>query len=410
MDILKMNLTQSCSYWSHSSFAFALNNAFNMQEFRLLQFNDMQGQQCFGQRPHGQNTPDDGDWPCHPRTRPIAYPTATNEMPGLWSSFDLNMMDWSKNGQMAISFGENLIISRNEDNISMVFSVENTNSLKYSPSGRYLAIGCMVSQFPVLELWKLLPPNEFLVADGKYLPRSFGSICCIEWSKSNEDILCGTKCGIIVVVELSWMTTEHVLRKHKYQINCMRFSPTGRYLATSDVQGHIFIYDGRNYKVILRLGAKAGGSVFDWHPWSDNELAISEKLPSSIYIFHVQRREIVAFYQRGDEKILIKSLNFSKITGELLVNTYRQDENGCPCTEILVLSSLNRVVDILGYQDRGALFMMWSPDGRSLAAAGHDESFSVWDFYPADKTNAEIIKDFLDKADRSVLELYGPFK
>lgn len=58
----------------------------------------------------------------------------------------------------------------------------------------------------------------------------------------------------------------------------MRFSPMRRYLATADIQGQIYIFDGVSYKVIMRLGAKQGGIVFDWHPWQAAELAICEQL------------------------------------------------------------------------------------------------------------------------------------
>lgn len=58
------------------------------------------------------------------------------------------MMDWSVNDQMAVSFDENLIIWRNRDDTSMIFNVERTSSLKYSPNGKYLAIGCKDGENP----------------------------------------------------------------------------------------------------------------------------------------------------------------------------------------------------------------------------------------------------------------------
>ncbi|XP_017858626.1 PREDICTED: protein cortex isoform X1 [Drosophila arizonae] len=404
-DLLQMSLTQRSSYWRQSNFVTTMNKVLNIEENRLLQFSDVQ---CKYSRTGRQKT--DSDWFCKPRARPVAFATTTNEMPALCTTFDLNMMDWSVNDQMAVSFDENLIIWRNRDDTSMIFNVERTSSLKYSPNGKYLAIGCKDGENPVLEIWLLQSPKEFLVANGKYLPRSFESICCIEWSEDGEEILCGTMSGQIVVIQFSTMTIEHVLRQHTKRICCMRFSPMRRYLATADIQGQIYIFHGVSYKVIMRLGAKQGGIVFDWHPWQAAELAISEKKLSSIYIFNVPRREIVSFYQRGDDKILINSITFSKITGELLVNIYKCDENGCPCFEIFVLSSLNRVVDILTHYNRGAIFMMWSPDGTKLAAAGVDESFSIWEFYPSDKLNSLKHKQTRQLRKRSALELYGSIR
>lgn len=150
-----------------------MNKVFNIEENRLLQFSDMQ---CKYSRTGRQKM--DSDWFCKPRARPVAFATTTNEMPELCTSFgktlmisespvsspiyniitkiDLNMMDWSVNDQMALSFDENLIIWRNRDDTSMIFNVERTSSLKYSPNGKYLAIGCKDDENP-----------------GKYYNRSF---------------------------------------------------------------------------------------------------------------------------------------------------------------------------------------------------------------------------------------------
>ncbi|XP_034474803.1 protein cortex isoform X2 [Drosophila innubila] len=322
-----------------------------------------------------------------------------------------NLMDWSISGQMAVSFGQDVIVFHNELETTMVYSVTHPGALKYSPNGRYLALGCRDFNYPILELWKLQPGQEFLVINGKYLQKWIKSVRCIEWSNDSEKIVCGTECGLILVLSVCSLRTLHRIRNHKHKIQCIRYSPNGQYLATADVKGEICIFHSKQYQLFMGFCFKTGDIAFDWHPWSNVELAVSEKSPASIYIFHVPRREIVAFYRRTNKKVLINSINYSKITGELLVNVYRYDNNGCPCCEILVLSSLNRVVDILGHQEGNLFFMMWSPDGSKLAGAGLDESFSIWNFYPKDKIDAKANKKkSCDVKQRSSLELYTLFK
>ncbi|KAM8716344.1 hypothetical protein ACLKA7_003253 [Drosophila subpalustris] len=405
-DILRMNFSMTCKYWRQNTMMTAINNAFGLRSSRLLQFSNIRSHLAELYR----RTNIDGDWPCAPRPRPLAYANATHEMPEICVSFSHNLMDWSINGQMAVSFGQDVIVWHNELETTMVYSVKNPGALKYSPNGRYLALSCSNFKYPVLELWKLQPAQEFLVINGKYFQKWIKSIRCIEWSNDSERIVCGTECGLIVILSTCTLRTLHKIRKHNHKIRCIRYSPNGQYLATADTQGHIYIFHSKQYKVFMCFRTKSGEIAFDWHPWSGVDLAISEKSPPSIYIFHVPRREMVAYYQRANKKIQICSINFSKITGELLVNVYRYDNNGCLCCEILVLSSLNRVVDIVGHQERNLFFMMWSPDGSKLAAAGLDESFSIWNFYPKDKIDVKAKNKSCDVKKRSSLELYTLFK
>ncbi|XP_060645071.1 protein cortex [Drosophila nasuta] len=405
-DILMADEMLVCSYWRQNSFVRAINETFGVRNSRLLQFSNLQSHLSDISR----RTNQDCDWPCTPRPRPMAYPNTTHEMPRC-SLIDHNLMDWSINGHMAVSLGQDVIIWHNQGETTMVFSVKRPRSLKYSPNGRYLAMGCTDSQHPVLELWKLKTAKEFLVADGKYFQKSDGSICAIEWSQDSQKIVCGTGSGLLVVLQMPTLRTLYKLRKHTDKISSIRYSPNGQYLATADVQGLIYIFHSRQYKVLIRLRSKSSSIIFDWHPWSGVELAISEKSPPSIYIFNVPRREIVAFYQRADKKIMINSINFSKITGELLVNVYRYDDQGCLSCEILVLSSFNRVVDIMGYKEGGMVFMMWSPDGTKIATAGLDESLSIWNFLHSNKVHDTKAKNRVHAMERrNSLELYRLFK
>jgi len=57
-------------------------------------------------------------------------------------------MDWSANGQMAVSFGKDMIVWHNEIETTMCYGVNRPGALKYSPNGRYLALGCSDYKYP----------------------------------------------------------------------------------------------------------------------------------------------------------------------------------------------------------------------------------------------------------------------
>lgn len=65
---------------------------------------------------------------------------------------------------------------------------------------------------------------------------------------------------------------------------------------------------------------------------------------------------------------------------------YVVDGTVCNDYKVLVMSSLDRIVDILKIPDGGARFLMWSPDGTRVATTGNDESLTLWNFYSDKKS------------------------
>ncbi|EDW77421.1 uncharacterized protein Dwil_GK18096 [Drosophila willistoni] len=375
MDILNTANYLNSNYWRQNSFISLMSNTFNMREHRVLQFSPWSELDLRSRNYE--------DWPCRPRARPQAYANATHELPELYSNFDNNLVDWSINNQMAISTGQDVMVWRGSDATTMVFGVKCPTALRYSPDGQYLAMAYIDGGFPVVEFWKIETEVEFLVTEGKYI--SVGYITCLEWNHNSKEVVCGTRSGHIMIINLSDMG-QKTLKSQNYKITMLKFSPCMCYLAIADANGHIFVFDYRRHKVIWKTLMETCNVCLDWHPWTGVELVIAERCPASLVIVHVPRREIVASYKRKDDDIKIRAITFSKITGELLVNIIRNDK-GQTRYEILVLASLNRVVDIVGFCDRGALYLMWSPDGTKLATGGVDESFSVWNFYPSHHTS-----------------------
>ncbi|KAH8410138.1 hypothetical protein KR009_006761, partial [Drosophila setifemur] len=384
-DIFETGITLTASYWRQSSFASAMNSTFGIQERRLLQFSNSYSTRSTVSTSNSA----DSDWPCDPRARPNAVQNATHEMPGICYPINYNMMDWSSTDQVAISSGQDIMLWRNLDESTMVFSVESPTSLKYSPNGKHLAIGCMNGTYPVLDLWEVRSDMEFMVSYRRYFMKSMGHISCIEWSHDGDEIICGTQCGVIIVLSFPKLKSQQI-REHRHQITKIKFGPTRKYFASSDFGGSIIIFDAVQKKRLIKLSCRSVS--FDWHPWTGEDLVVAERRPTTIFIFNVMRRQFVASYKRKEDLVYIKTVTFSKLTGELLVNIIRRDEMDCLICEILVLASLNRVVDLMSHQDRGTVFLMWSPDGTNIATGGLDETFSLWNFFPTHKHNAILRK------------------
>jgi WD40 repeat protein len=67
---------------------------------------------------------------------------------------------------------------------------------------------------------------------------------------------------------------------------------------------------------------------------------------------------------------------------------------------MLVLGSMDRVVDLLKSHEDIVYFMLWSPDGKKLATVGNDESLVLWNFFGnSERLNHKVKKSKMRKND-----------
>ncbi|TMW47318.1 hypothetical protein DOY81_007598, partial [Sarcophaga bullata] len=386
------SLSANYGYWRTNTFLPAINFTLEMTQNRILKLMDpiVKSTCClvrtrFRECKHKNNM--EFDWPCRPRSKPSASIDTTFDLPDYDSRCDQNLVDWSTRGQIAVSFGHDVIIWQSKEDITMAFEIKCPSSLAYNPNGELLAIGCKSCEYPVLELWDVSCSQDFCIISGRVFSLKHGAVQCIEWTLSGKQIVCGTSNGSIYVLSVPDMNTIKKIRKRNLPITIARFSPNMRYLATGDSEGNIYIYNWNTCSVYLYVRSKRKlNIIFDWHPWTGVDLAISTDLPASIMLLHVPTKKIVAYYQQNGSKISINCISFSKLTGELLVSISNQDGTVCSDYKVVVLSSLDRMVDILRIPDGGARFLMWSPDGTRVATTGNDETLTMWNFYSAKKS------------------------
>uniref|UniRef100_A0A0K8VDK2 Protein cortex n=2 Tax=Bactrocera latifrons TaxID=174628 RepID=A0A0K8VDK2_BACLA len=387
-DVLKVHF--SANYWRQNSLKIAINKTFELKEERILQLSDqvvkgLENRSNVLRRldVHG----DEYDWRCIPRSKPLAFAETTHDSPGFDSMFDPNMVDWSVNGQIVASFGQDLIIWKRTDDVTMLFNVKSIKSLAFSPDGKTLAIGCKINEYPVLELWKVVNSTKSLVVNGKVFSADHSDLHCLIWNHSGSQIVCGTGLGCLYVLSVPDLKVVRKVRRHKLPINRIKLSANMRYIASGDTSGDIVVYNWSSCDVYLVVCSKRKlHTHFDWHPWNGDDLVIAETTPASIVVLHVPSKEIVAYYQRMDRRIIITYITFSKITAELLVSVSMAGDDGCWDFKILVMSSLNRVVDLLCIPESGVRFVVWSPDGTRLATSGNDETLTIWNFCAENRT------------------------
>lgn len=153
---------------------------------------------------------------------------------------------------------------------------------------------------------------------------------------------------------------------HSEAVVEIKFSAKYQYLATLDDSYTLCIWywDGMTLESKF-VTTKESEVRFEWHPWKVNELVVAETLPAKLSVIDVSTRKVIASYTKllNIEKVCITAISFNKLTAELLVSLWYKVTKK---SEILVLSSMDRVVDVLEAHDRMVFYLIWSPNGKIL--------------------------------------------
>lgn len=395
-DILVSDLPTS--YWRTPNLKLVLNEVFGIKNRRILSFSDVNVNDGISSTWHSAELiygkRNSMDWACTPRNKPLALVDTTHDLPGFENYADLNVIDWSRTGQIAASFGSELVLWNPNNDLTAVFNCDDSKAVAYSPKGNLLAVGCRKKQWAVIELWSLGP--KVYIECGHVFDKPDEDVVVIEWENTAKTLVCGTELGNIYVFKIPSFQLAKKIDRYDLAVFSMKFSPNFNYLATCDVEGNIFIWDWDTWSVHCALRSQRKlRAVMSWHPWTSEDLAISEDMPASIVILHVPTKKIVAYYQRRDYNCLIDYISFSKVSGELVVSySTKSSEQDTFKSGIIVLSSLDRIVDQLSITCSHVRFMKWSPDGMQLATAGTDETLAIWNFFST-KDNKLALKKSL---------------
>lgn len=83
-------------------------------------------------------------------------------------------------------------------------------------------------------------------------------------------------------------------------------------------------------------------------------------------MLNITSHSIVAYYRRIDQNCRIDAITFNPLSAELVVSVAVVADDGTVENEILVLASMDRVVDRLSVHEKSVYFLMWDPNGIHL--------------------------------------------
>lgn len=355
------NVKEQPFYWRLHNYRINIGMQLGLNDSaRLLQFHDKTTQEEWKRSLNNNLTEvkhkvpskstEELDWACKPRTMPLAYNDSTHDMPGFDEYINgHNIIDWSSKGQIAASFDSSLVLwgppsEADKDTSTVLYKLENVNALKYGPDGTQLAITVNDINRSFLQIWDVTDKMSiFTKKQCVFAKEHIGEeVRCIEWNPNGKHVICGTSTGTIFVISYPKLEKLHRYSGFQNSISNIKYSIHSTFIAITDLKGNLSVLrNNENYEVNIN-GTRAHHIA--WHPWIETNLLIGNKSPASIYLLDLKTKTTIAHYQRNDSRYMLCAMSINPLSAEL-VASFKHAKNGCVVSDILVMASMNRIVD-----------------------------------------------------------------
>ncbi|XP_050092118.1 protein cortex [Anopheles aquasalis] len=330
--------------------------------------------------------PEQLDWSCKPRQKPTSFIEAIHDLPLIKTGCQ-KIIDWSQRDQIAAVFNKKLVIWSPHTDETMGLRAQGTTAIAFSPSGDRLVLADYMAHGPGLLILDMQRKPFGQKGVYKILEPFREVVTYVVWDDTGNYVLCGMYDGLILSVCLLYSEDRDkdgqfpCFTNHMASIRAMKFSCGFKYLATSDYVGCVYVWAWKAGLLdpLMRMMVSPSVVLFDWHPWREDEIAIADSDPISVGLYHIPSGKIVSSYRSLRFEGVVTEISFNKISAELVVCLGFIDTPKPPV--ILVLASMDRVVDVLHNHDDMIFHLLWSPDGMQLASAGLDETLCIWNFF-----------------------------
>lgn len=325
-----------------------------------------------------------------------------------------NVIDWSVKGQIAASFDSSLVLwgppTADKETSTVLYDLKYVKALKYSPDGNKLALSINRLLSSVLQIWEISDKMSIFTTTRLQIAkeRPLETICCLSWKSTFEHIICGMSTGKVYIVLYPQMESIHCYDSHSYAIRAIKYSINNTFIAITDVEGNLSVLrNNSNFEVYLK-NKKA--HYITWHPWVETNLLIGYKHPASIHLLDLKTKTTIAHYKRNDAQYTLCAISFNPLSAELIVSFLHQ-VNGVNHSDILVMASMNRIVDNISAHQDAVHYVLWDPTAEKVATIGNDESLNIFHFFGKSQKKSNDLKKFHENVaiKRSSLDLNNSF-
>lgn len=147
--------------------------------------------------------------------------------------------------------------------------------------------------------------------------------------------------------------------KHNKCITDIKYSSNRTFIAIVDVSGKLSIIRRETNEIIKLKNVH----FFVWHPWQETDLIVGCAHPAKIMVYDLTTKMVRAYYKRTDHKYWLHAIAINPLSAELVASFSLEHSED---SEILVMASMNRIVDNLSAHSSAVNFIMWNPTGTHI--------------------------------------------
>ncbi|XP_077248136.1 cell division cycle 20.2, cofactor of APC complex-like [Tasmannia lanceolata] len=307
----------------------------------------------------------------------------TLDAPDIVDDYYLNLLDWSSTNVVAIGLGNTLYLwnaanSATEELPEVREDDGPITSVSWALDGTHIAVGLNNSE---VQIWDSLSLKKI-----RSLRGHSDRVGSLSW---NGSILSsGGRDSKIFNHDVR--INNHIISRldaHEQEVCGLRWSPSGKQLASGGNDNLLYIWDVGNYhsgRYLHRLDAhEAAVKALAWCPYQSYLLASGGGTADKCIKFWNTRTG--ALMNSVDTESQVCSLQWNRHEKELL------SSHGFSENQLILwkFPSMKKITEIKGHTAR-VLHLAQSPDGFTVASAAADETLRFWKVFGSPKSTTSV--------------------
>jgi cell division cycle 20-like protein 1 (cofactor of APC complex) len=296
------------------------------------------------------------------------------DAPFLQDDYYLNVVDWSKDNNLAVGLGNTVYMWNFDTNdVAKVTQLDHYNlvsSVTWDRTDNQLVLGAMDG---TVQYWDAVKGKKIGECCDHY--ERVGSI-----SLMSKQLITGSRDKTILLYDLrDKFSPKSVYQSHKQEVCGLKWSPNGEYFASGGNDNKLYVYSPKTNLPLMKKTHKAAVKAIAWSEKQYGLIATGAgSADRCLRLFNVHSQKLIDFKDTGSQ---ICNLLFSKHKNEI-ITTHGFSNNE---VNIWDMNGLKKVASLTGHTSR-VLYLSMSPCGGYIVSGAGDETLRFWDLCYEEKS------------------------
>lgn len=295
-----------------------------------------------------------------------SIPFKVLDAPNLQDDFYLNVVDWSRNDNLAVGLGQAVYVWNFHSNrvrkLTEFFGVNCVSSVSWDPRSDFLGIGTKEGSVSLWDGVKEVSMRKFYDHSERVGALSLFGHFMLTGSKDKNILMRDTRLKNSLVRRF---------QSHKQEICGLKWSPDGNYFASGGNDNKLCVFSPKTVHPLMKKCHKAAVKAIAWSPRRVGVLASGAGTADKcIRLWNSRTKELLAKTETGSQ---VCNLVFSKHSDELISSHGFSNNDIC----IWESRSFRKVKTLSGHLSR-VLYLSMSPCGNFIVSGAGDETLRFW--------------------------------